>query len=174
MKLVASRRRKCSQSGIGALEVAISAGLMIIIVALALDVTLLNYSFTVNDAACRDAARAMAAQGSVTSGGNPLGAAKAACRMHQTDGYFISQPQLRTAALNTNGDTVYPVYSYSSYWNPPVGTTPTVTCTTYVDCRLPVPLLFWGNDASSYFSSNGDKIRFVRRYIFPIVHLSTM
>jgi Flp pilus assembly protein TadG len=169
LKLMTPKRR---QSGVGAVEVAISAGLMIIVVALAVDVTILNYAFTVNDAACRDAARAMAAQGDPTNGGNPLGAANAALKGHHTDGYLISQPALRTNVLNSNGDTLYPPVPTWGAANPP-NTTPTVTCTTFVNVRLPVPLAFWGNNLGSAYSSNGGKIMYVRRYIFPVVNQST-
>jgi Flp pilus assembly protein TadG len=163
------KRALRNSRGVGAIEVAISAGLMIIIVALAVDVTILNYAFTVNDAAARDAARAAAACQYATSATAPSGqtwasqAAQTACTAHRTDGVLISQPQLMSTST--------PYFQYNDLgFSPPLGTTSNVLVTTYVDVRLPVPLTFWGNSASNILSSNGGKIRFIRSYAFPIIH----
>lgn len=167
--LIKNRARRRSQKGIGALEVAISAGLMIIVVAIAVDVTILNYAFSVNDAACRDAARAAAAcsyanPAAAPSGqANALTAAQTACRMHATDGWLITQPALKSTASPDF------VYDDSAGFSPPPPTTAYVTVTTFVNVRLPIPLFFMGNNASGFLSSNGGKISFVRRYTFPIV-----
>jgi Flp pilus assembly protein TadG len=158
-----------SKKGIGAVEVAISAGLMIIIVALAVDVTILNYAFTVNDAAARDAARAAAACNYATAATAPTGdtyatqAAAAACATHKTDGVLISQPALLS--------TTAPDFQYNDLsFTPTPPQTSNVVVTTFVDVALPIPLNFWGNNFTNLLSSNGGKIRFIRTYAFPIVH----
>jgi Flp pilus assembly protein TadG len=166
---------KFRKRGVGAIEVAISAGLMILIVGLAVDLTILNYAFSVNDAACRDAARAAAGCEYATSASgipDAVDSAKAALTMHLTDGYFISQP---TLVSTTTPNFFYDNNASGPAWtNYPAPKTFTVTVTTSVNVRLPVPLFFWGNSFTATAQSQGlangsGQLVFTRRYQFPII-----
>lgn len=144
------RRRQ----GSAAIDLAISSFLMIVTGALGCDLALLTYGGTVNDSVCRDAARAAAAQ---VSSSLALSAAQSQLKGHGTDGYFISQPVLKSTS---SPDFVYNDYSGS----PPANTSPFVTVTTSVNVKLPAPIIFFGTKLN-----NNGAVQFVRRYTFPIV-----
>lgn len=143
--------------GIGCIEVAISTFMMIAISSLALDSTLIIIASSLNDAACRDAARAAA---QCNNSASALQAAQTQLAMHATDGYFVSQPQLTST---TSPDFVYQDFS----GNPPQNTSPYVTVTTAVNVRVPCPIVFFGVGFNSQSSNN--TMLFKRQYTFPII-----
>ena len=144
------RRNKGSTT----VDLAITSMLMIVVGALGSNLTLLIYGGTINDSVCRDAARAAAAQ---VTPSLALAAAQSQLKAHATDGYFISQPTLKSAA---SPDFVYNDYNGA----PPADTSPFVTVTTSVHVRLPAPIVFFGMKLN-----NNCSVQFVRRYTFPIV-----
>lgn len=131
------------------IEIAASVFLVVIVAALGVDVVLLIFGASVNDSACRDAARA-AAQAS--DYGKSLSLAKASVNNHRTDGYMISQPVI------TNFD-------YHDYLpgTPPPNETPYVLVATRVTVRLPAPLFFFGAQFT-----NGT-MQFIQSYAYPII-----
>lgn len=144
-----------SRRGFSSVEVSISCALMICVVALALDLTLLNFATAMNDAACRDAARAAA---QCNNSASALQAAQIQMKMHATDGFFISQPTLTSTS---SPDFVYEDYAGDA----PEDTSPYVTVTTSVNVRMPCPIVFFG----SSFYGPGGTIVFKRQYSFPII-----
>jgi hypothetical protein len=124
--------------------------------ALTSDMTLLIFAGTMNDAACRDAARAA---GQNNNAASALAAAQAQLKVHATDGRFISQPQLTATAA--------PDFDYNDYGgNPPANTSPYVTVTTSVNVKLPFLLDLLG---ISFYGASKHTVLFTRRYTFPIV-----
>jgi hypothetical protein len=151
----AGKRSSRSHSGLGALEVAITSFLMIVVSVLALDIGLMNFAFAINDAACRDAAR-QAAQ--CTNATTAILAAQTQLKMHSTDGVFLSQPAMV--------GTTSPNFVYQDYaGNPPANTSAYVTVTTVVNIRMPFPIVFYG----ASFYTGGNTVAAVRRYTFPII-----
>ena len=75
--------------GLTAIEIAIGSLVIGLIAITAVDLTILTLGYNLNDAACRDAARA---SGMADSAQSALTAAKVACAAHHTDGYLVSQP----------------------------------------------------------------------------------
>jgi hypothetical protein len=150
------RSKRNGQSGVDAGEVAIASILMVAMAALASDITLLIFANSLNDSACRDAARA-AGQNSTSAAA--LVAAKAQLIMHATDGNFISQPTLTS--------TQAPDFVYNDYTgNPPANTSPYVTVTTGVNVKLPFLLDLFG---ANFYGGSNHTVLFTRRYTFPIV-----
>ncbi|CAN5436934.1 hypothetical protein BH10CYA1_BH10CYA1_37450 [soil metagenome] len=141
--------------GGSAVELALGAILMITLSALAMNMILLNFAMCLNDAVCRDAARA-AAQ---TSGkAAALLAATTQLKLHATDGVFVSQPILTS--------TADPDFVYNDYGgNPPANQSSYVTVTTSVTVKVPAPIVFFG---AKFYAKNGTLIM-QRRYTFPII-----
>lgn len=134
-------------------EVAASALFVVVLALLGLDLALAVLGASMNDSACRDAARA-AAQANDSS--KSLQMAQAALKGHKTDGFFVAQPAIGALA----GDFVYQDFGGS----PPANVSPYVTVTTACNVRVPAPLFFYGAE----FLQNGTLL-FRQRYTFPIV-----
>jgi|AGTN01.2.fsa_nt_gi hypothetical protein len=144
-------------TGYSSLEITIAAFLMVVFSAIGIDLSLIMLGMSLNDSACRDAARA-AAQTSTQS--NAIKAAQSQLQVHGTDGYWISQPTLRSTSA--------PYFVYQDFGgNPPANTSPYVTVTTTVNIRCPAPIFFFGTQ----FMVNGT-IQFNRQYTFPIIKLN--
>ncbi len=137
--------------GSAIIELSIIASLLVVITLLCANVGIIALASTINDSACRDAARA-AAQASSSS--TALKLAQAAIKAHYADGYFVTQPTINTSAF------VYQDYA----GNPPPATSPYVQVTTSSNVRIPAPIVFFG----AKFGSGGS-LTFTRTYTFPIV-----
>ncbi|MGH9551476.1 MAG: hypothetical protein ACRD3W_18970 [Terriglobales bacterium] len=146
-----ARQRK---RGVGCLEVAVASFLMVVLSALGVDVTLMVMACSINDVACRDAARAAAQR---NTSAQALKAAQAELSVHSTDGKFISQP---TLSSTSSPDFVYNDYS----GNPPANRSSYVTVTTAITVKVPAPIFFFGIP----FLKSGS-LQFRRRYTFPII-----
>ncbi len=145
------RKRK---QGSAVIEIVITLSLMIVLAALGADLSLITYAMFLNDQACRDATRAAAQQ---SSSATALQAAQVQIKVHATDGFFVSQPQLVSQSS--------PNFVYNDYaGNVPANQSPYVTVTTSVNIKLPAPIFFWGNN----FMPNGS-MKFVRQYTYPII-----
>ena len=142
-----------------AVELAVGSFFILTMMLLAIDVTVMMIGFSMNDRACRDAARAAAQCSDATAA---QAAARAALMAHKGDGYWITTPILLTGGSNfiysDNGGNALII-------DPP----PSVTVTTQITCRYPVPINFFGVK----FGDNGSGLRgtsdFRKRYLFPIV-----
>lgn len=143
-----------NKTGVASLELAVSAFILIVFSALWLDVTLITYAMQLNDACCRDAARAAAQQSDSTKA---ILAAQSQMAVHSTDGFFVQQPFMPSAL---SPDFVYQDYS----GKPPASTSPYVTVTTAVNIKLPAPIFFFG----AKFMQSGT-VQFKRRYTYPII-----
>lgn len=148
------QRKQRDDRGIGCIEVGISAFLMIALATFGLDLSLLMFGINVNDSACRDAARSAAQQSTQSKA---LAAAQSELKIHATDGYWISQPVLRST---TSPDFVYNDFS----GNPPANVSSYVTVTTTTNIRCPAPIFFFG---ATFL--RGGTIQCSRSYTFPIV-----
>jgi Tfp pilus assembly protein PilE len=133
------------------IELSIVAGVLVIVSILCANLGVVSLASTVNDAACRDAARA-AAQASDSA--SSLKLAQTVVLSHQTDGYFITQPTVDSSSF------VYQDYSGS----PPANTSPYVQVTTTSQVKVPGPLFFFG----AQFEQSG-VLTCSRTYRFPIV-----
>lgn len=143
--------RGLRKRGHNIIELAMLSVLFVVFAIFALDIGFVIMGSQMNDAACRDAARA-AAQGN--SYANALNLARAALAGHRPDGYFVTQPTLDTGAFQ------YEDFSGS----PPPDTSPYVTVTTSTTVRIPAPVFFIG----ASFGKDGT-MRFSKTYTFPIV-----
>ncbi len=137
--------------GSAIIELSMVASVLVVMALLCANLTVVGLATSVNDSACRDAARA-AAQAS--SPGQALSLAQAAIKAHHADGYYISQPTIDSSAF------VYQDFAGA----PPLDTSPYVEVTTSTDVRIPCPLIFLG----AQFSKRGT-LTFRRTYTFPIV-----
>ena len=150
------RKKGKSKSGFACGEFAIACILMVLVAALTSDITLLIFANSLNDAACRDAARAA---GQNNNAASALAAAKAQLLMHATDGKFISQPGLTSTSA--------PDFIYNDFTGtPPANTSPYVTVTTSVNVRLPFLLDLFGVD---FYGASKHTVLFRRQYTFPII-----
>jgi hypothetical protein len=138
-----------SNTGMTFIEIAATSFLAILFTLLGVDVCLLLFGAYVNDAACRDAARA-AAQASDSAKGQAF--AQAAVKARLTDGNYVGQPVL------VPGGFVYQDFG----GQPPINDTPYVTATTMTTVKLPAPITFF----SATFIN---KMDFTQTYTFPIV-----
>ena len=138
------------QGALGVLELVTSALFIVVFALLGQDLALAVLGASMNDSACRDAARA-AAQANDSS--KSLQLAQAALKGHKSDGFFVSQPVLGALA----GDFVYQDFGGS----PPADISPFVTVTTQCTVRVPAPLFFY----SAEFLKNG-LLEFRQRYTF--------
>jgi hypothetical protein len=162
-----TRKQRRRSSGIGAFEVLLSIGLVTIILAIGLDMSILDSAFSINDVACRDAASRAARENNQALA---VRAAKSALLKHHTDGYFITQPALTSDnqpdfSFNDNNGAGWTLDAF------PAPSMPAVSVTTFVNARLPVPLFFWGNNIKGILGSEGGRFKIVRRYTFPIMNL---
>lgn len=144
------KRRRCR--GASLVEVAIIGTLLVAVALFSLDIGILVLGSSVNDKACRDAARA-AAQASDST--NALKLAQASLKSHKTDGYFITQPAIDM----TN-------FTYQDFaGNAPPDTSPFVEVTTSNTVRVPAPIFFFG----AQFGGTNGTFTFRNTYNFPIV-----
>ncbi|MDZ4834748.1 MAG: hypothetical protein SGJ27_13305 [Candidatus Melainabacteria bacterium] len=136
------------------LEITITAFLMCVFSVVGLDTTLIILGMSLNDAACRDAARAAAKQ---SSADKAIQAAQSQLRVHCADGYWITQPVLESCSA--------PNFVFNDFGNhPPPNTSPYVTVTTTITIKCPAPIVFFGAD----FVKDG-AITYSRRYTYPII-----
>lgn len=133
------------------IELGMLSVLFVVFAIFSLDVGFVILGSQMNDAACRDAARA-AAQGSDYS--TSLKLAHAAAAAHRPDGYFVTPPKVDDSRF------VYEDFA----GNPPSDTTACVTVTTSTTVRIPAPVFF----VNATFGEQGT-ISFSRTYTFPIV-----
>lgn len=146
-------------NGVSAIETAIAAFFLIVIVAIAVDLTVLTMGFTMLDTAARDAARGA---GSQQTSAKAVLAAQSQLSIHRTDGVFIKQPKL------TSASSPYFVYQdFGGVAPPNPNQTPYVTVTCQTDIHLPVNAPFFGNDLNNLTA--GGYFTIARRYTFPIV-----
>lgn len=149
---ISSRKKKTREvNGHALIELSMIASLLVVLSMLCANVGIVSLASSVNDSACRDAARA-AAQAS--NSGAALKLAQAAIKAHQADGYYITQPTIDTTSF------VYQDFA----GNPPPNTSPYVEITTNSTVRIPAPIVFYG----AKFGQNGT-VTFTRTYNFPIV-----
>lgn len=153
------RNDQCRKAkGIMFAEVAFGAITAIAVAAIAVDITILTYGFSVLDIATRDCARAA---GSQSSQATAFQAAQAQLSVHQTDGTFIQQPFLLPA----------PIFAYVDPPSPPAtdpDATPYVDVTCEEKIKLPVYIPFYGLNIKSSADANG-YLLLRREYRFPIV-----
>jgi hypothetical protein len=145
------RSRRVSCKGHILIELAMLSVLFVVMGVLCLDVGYLILGSELNDRACRDAARAAAAADNYTTS---LQLAKAAVVPHAGDGFYVTSPQVDTAAF------LYQDFSGS----PPANTSPYVSVTTHCNIHVPAPIFFLG---TSFLSSGS--MQFTKTYVFPIV-----
>ncbi len=153
---VHSKRR---ENGVNAIETAIAAFFLIVIVAISVDLTILTMGFTILDTATRDAARGAASQQTLAKA---ISAAQSQLAIHKTDGVFIRQPTLTSTSTP---NFIYQDFGGAAPPNPNQSPYVTVTCNT--DIHLPVNAPFFGNDLKN-LTANG-YFTIARRYTFPIV-----
>lgn len=138
-------------NGHSMIELAMLSVLFVVMAVFCLDIGFVIMGSQMNDAACRDAARA-AAQGNDYA--TSLRLAQAALASHRPDGYFVTQPTLDTSGFE------YEDFSGS----PPPDTSPFVTVTTATNVRIPAPIFFMG----ASFAPDGT-MAFRKTMTFPIV-----
>lgn len=140
--------------GVAILEICLSAFLLALLAAFGLDLTLIMLGMMMVDSACRDAARGAAQQNSLAKA---IQAAQSQLNVHSTDGYWITQPVLKSTSAP---DFVYNDFNGS----PPANVSSYVTVTTLTNIRCPAPIFFFGANFIK-----GGVIQFNRRYTFPIM-----
>ena len=145
------RRTNRGQRGSAAFELAAGALITIGIVAFALNVCFAMLSYSINDHACRDAARAAAQAPS---------AAQA----------FIMASNI-VKSYNSNNGLLSPITVRSVLYtdfsgNPPAGQSPFVTVTTTSNATMPAPIEFFGKTLF------GSSIPVSKTYAFPIIRLT--
>jgi Flp pilus assembly protein TadG len=147
-------RKRRNQKGSSAIELASIAMCMAVMAVFCADLAVIMMGLTLNDRACRDAARSAAQASNYNSS---LSAAQAALKAHKMDGYYVTQPALDPTKF------VYQDYSGT----PPLDTSPYVTVSTSVTVRLPAPVFFF----TASFKGNGGNgtMTFQQTYTYPIV-----
>lgn len=157
------KRYRRRSHGVSAIETAVAAFFLIVIAAIAVDLTILTMGFTMLDTAARDAARGAAGQ---QDSAKALLAAQSQLSVHKTDGVFIKQPTLSGVAAP------YFVYQDFGGVSPPPGPpnqSPYVTVTVKTDIHLPVNIPFFGINLSNMTNAGAGYFTIARRYTFPIV-----
>lgn len=137
------------QRGSSFVELAAGSITLVIMALFTLDISILMLTYSVNDRACRDAARAAA------TGGDKVTATK------------LANAILNTYALSSNliSQPVVDTIDYQDYHGkPPAGTCPFVTVTTKAKAKVIAPALF-----AAMIGDNGLDIS--KQYTFPIVQL---
>lgn len=147
------KKYRTKKGAMGFAEIAACSLFIVVLALLGLDICLAIFGASMNDRACRDAARA-AAQANDSVKAYQL--AQAALKSHNTDGFFVTQPVMTAGP----GDFIYQDYGGS----PPPDQTPFVTVTTQCTVRVPAPIFFFGAE----FLKNGTA-QFRQRYTFPVV-----
>lgn len=140
-----------SKRGSTAIELGAAAMIMIALVAFGLNICIAMMGYTMNDRACRDAARA-AAQAPTLSEANTR-----ASRILAS--YKGSSPLFKQLVM-TN-------LTYTDFGGtPPEGVAPFVTVTTRAQSDVPCAINVFGKDVF------GNSMQFRRSYTFPIVKLT--
>ncbi|HEY9869270.1 MAG TPA: hypothetical protein V6D08_08900 [Candidatus Obscuribacterales bacterium] len=142
-----------SKSGHTVIELGAIASCLTVLVLLCVNLAIVLTGASVNDRACRDAARA-AAQASNSS--DALRLARRAAASYKVDGYFLTQPEVSATEF------VYEDFA----GNPPPNTSPYVSVTTKSAVRMPTPVFFYGAQFK------GGTMDLERTYTFPIVKTS--
>jgi Flp pilus assembly protein TadG len=142
---------RIKERGSSIIELASILCLLTVVALLCADIGMIALASSLNDQACRDAARA-AAQGSNMD--EALKMATASVKSHEADGYFITSPTI------PEGGLVYEDYG----GRPPQDESPYVEVTTTSTVRVPAPIIFFGAKFG-----DGGTINFSRKYTFPIV-----
>jgi len=121
--------------------------------AIGANATVIILACNVNDAACRDAARAAA---QTTSATQALMAAQTQLNIHSHGAFFVTQPALSSTSA--------PDFVYNDFGgSPPPDTSSFVAVTTIVNINIPAPIIFFGTKFGS------GPIVYRKRYVFPIV-----
>lgn len=141
-----------SNRGSSIIELGTISSMLVVIAVFCANIGILALGSSINDRACRDAARSAAQASNYATA---LQMAEAALVAHQADGYFITSPQITASGF------VYQDYG----GNPPSNTSPYVQVTTTNQVRVPAPLFYMGG---AVFGPNGT-ITCTRTYNFPIV-----
>lgn len=148
---------KRSTRGSGFLEIIASAFFLIAMVILGLNIWILVTAATINDAACRDAARA-ASQGEEENMAKNLALATLATKQKQGS-FFIQAPSMTMFTYRDFGaSTGVPVA-------PPLNTSAAVTVRTEVRVRPLLPLILFGNA----IIPDTDQIKFEQIYTYPLI-----
>lgn len=145
-------RRASRARGILVLEMASAVFLLLIFTLLSLHISLLMYGASINDRACRDAARA-AAQGQSPTEATQL--ASTILESHDPFGSYIGAPRIR-------GPVVYQDFGGS----PPDQQSPFVRVTTETKVNMPFALLRVCGE-----TLRDGNVSFVQSYTFPIVRV---
>ncbi|MBX9771104.1 MAG: hypothetical protein K2X29_07020, partial [Candidatus Obscuribacterales bacterium] len=156
-----SRADMRNRRGVITIEFAIGSLLIIVITALAVDITLMMLAYEVNDRACRNACRAAAQQSTSLAAQD---AANAILRQTGVDGVFLKTPKLVTGSTS--------VYQYEDFGGNPIlaaDNSPFVRVTTDMDVTVPFQLFFFGNafgdiDSDGAHTTN-DKWTFRKTYV---------
>lgn len=133
------------------IELSAIAILLVVVAVFCANISVLLIGASLNERACRDAARAAAQGDSYTTS---LKLAQAAVAAHAADGYFVTTPAVETASF------IYQDYS----GNPPAKGSPFVKVTTANTVRVPAPSLFFNVQTGT-----GGTMSFKTSYVFPIV-----
>ncbi len=163
-RLLKRRKANSRQTGVITIEFAVGSLFLIVLTALAINITLLMLAYEVNDRACRNACRAAAQQDNSTNARN---AATVVVRNVGVDGYFLRKPTMDTSGSN---------FVYQDFGGNPIlagENSPYVRVTTVMQVKTPAPLFFLGNafgdNDGDGRHSIGDLWTFRKQYTFPIV-----
>jgi hypothetical protein len=149
------RNRQRNSRGFSFAEIGASSVFIIFLVIVSLDMWFLLIAAPINDAACRDAARAAAQGADSTTAGN-LAASAISARQNQSS-MFIQPPKI----IN---------FTYQDFQgNPPPNTTPYVSVTTQSQVTPIIPLSVFGS-----MIIGGQTINFTQTYTYPIVRTKTI
>ena len=135
-------------------EIGASSIFIIFMVIVGLDMWFLIIAAPINDASCRDAARAAAQGADSTTAGN-LAASAIASRQNQCS-MFIQAPKIVSFTFQDYGG------------NPPPATTPYVTVTTTSQVTPIIPLSVFGS-----MIIGGQTVSFTQTYTYPLVRNKT-
>ncbi len=149
MLSVRKNRRSCRAHNL--IELGAIAVLLVVVAVFCADISVLLIGLSLNERACRDAARAAAQGDSYTAS---LKLAQAAAAAHAGDGYFVTSPTVDVASF------IYQDYA----GNPPPMGSPYVQVATANIVRVPAPVLFFNVRVGT-----GGLMTFRTSYVFPIV-----
>ncbi|MBN8659122.1 MAG: hypothetical protein J0M35_02085 [Candidatus Obscuribacter phosphatis] len=127
---------------------------------MAVDISLMMLAYQLNEKCCKEACRAAAQQKTSTAA---MQAATTALAIHQGDGVYISSPRLAT---------IPGAFEYQDFGGDPLVGHPYVAVTTEITVKLPVPVIFIGNDLGKGGIGMSDTWVFRKRYSYPIVDLN--
>ncbi|MDP3507273.1 MAG: hypothetical protein Q8T09_04740, partial [Candidatus Melainabacteria bacterium] len=196
-KLVPSSRKLLRErlKGITAIELAAVVSILIVICAMALNITVLVFAADMCDRACKDCARAAGQQGTV---GQAVSAMQAALVTHPYDGTVIQSLNAELITYEDYGAGNGAGQTSTTGTNGPIGTTSTTSATTggaipppgaggagsspgpfasvrtTLIARIPAPMVFFsldmGSEASAQQGVAHGLIRFQSLYTYPITN----